>query len=396
MRRKRIIIWVALAMTMLLVLTGCSLNEQEIFNAALNMQNVHSGDVHTSMTLHLSGTGFAPDVQQQIDTTAALLNNASLDLDVKSTTNDQKTVSKSQVLMNVMTPGMKIDVPIWVDSDLSGDTPKINEVIKLPLIAKSSLPQQFASKDYLVMNPLDASDSKIDPSSFKQLLEFSKTLQEKEVSFLKSYSTRFNPNFDTASSSSLYMQTDDGFKMVRRYEIRLDDQQFKDFIRYAVTNFAQDKEAMNFVKDIVDSTLQVSQAPDKEKSIKAFDQAFDQFNASKENLLTTFNTAMDQLKNVTILGDKGLDLNYYLYNGYIIRETGTINVKVDLKQWNQFLKTLNEQQGSSDEPQGTLDMILKYDTTISGINTPQEIQTPEVNSTNSFTMKDLLDKTKEK
>ncbi|KLU67857.1 hypothetical protein DEAC_c02640 [Desulfosporosinus acididurans] len=390
MKRKKIVIWFALAMMLLLVLTGCSSNEQEIFNAALNMQTINSSHIQTTMNLHVSGQGFDPQVQQQIDSVAALLNNASLNFDVESTYNDQKTVGKSKAIVDVVTPGMKINIPVWVDSDLTGDTPSIKEIVKLPLIAKSSLPQLAANKDYLVMNPLDTKDSGLDNESLKQLLEFSKTFQEKEIDFLKSYASRFNPNFSTVANSTESISTDDGYKLVRCYEIRLNDQQFKDLIRYTVNNFSQDKEAMDFVKDLVHSTLQMSQAPDKEKSIQAFDQAFEQFDASKTVFLATFNSQMDKLKNVTLLGDKGIDLKYYIDNGYVIKESGTIDLKIDLNQLNQFMSTIDNKSSASDTPKGSLEMILNYNSDISGTNSPIEIQIPEVNAANSFNMTDLL------
>ncbi|WP_088185990.1 hypothetical protein [Desulfosporosinus sp. FKA] len=390
MKRKKIVIWFALAMMLLLVLTGCSSNEQEILNAALNMQTINSSHIQTTMNLHVSGQGFDPQVQQQIDSVAALLNNASLNFDVESTYNDQKTVGKSKAIVDVVTPGMKINIPVWVDSDLTGDTPSLKEIIKLPLVAKSSLPQQAANKDYLVMNPLDTKDSGLDNESLKQLLEFSKTFQEKEIDFLKSYASRFNPNFSTVANSTESISTDDGYKLVRCYEIRLNDQQFKDLIRYTVNNFSQDKEAMDFVKNLVDSTLQMSQASDKEKSIQAFDKAFEQFDASKTVFLASFNAQMDKLKNVTLLGDKGIDLKYYIDNGYVVKESGTIDLKIDLNQLSQFMSTIDKKSSAADTPKGSLEMILNYNSDISGINSPIEIQIPEVNAANSFNMTDLL------
>ncbi|WP_407314368.1 hypothetical protein [Desulfosporosinus sp. SB140] len=378
--------------TLLLVLTGCSLNQQEIFNAALKMQDVNSKQVHTVMTFHMSGSGLDPDVQQQVDAASALLNNATLGFDAKAKTNQQKTVSQAQVIMNLVTPQVTLNVPIWVDSDLAGDTPKLTEIIQLPQIAKVTLPDQFKSKDYMVLNPLDQQNPESGNLDMTKLMELSQIFRDKEISFLKSYSKRFNPNFDTVSSSSEYMTTDDGSKIVRRYEIRLDDKQFKDLIRYTVNNFVQDKEAMNFIKDFMDFTLQVSQGPDQEKNLKAFDQAFEQFDADKQaEFLANFNDVMDQLKDVNILGDKGLDLQYYLYNGYIIKESGTINLKLDLAQMNQFVQALNGQQGASGEAKGALDMLVNFNTEVSGINAPIEIDFPEVNKTNSFNMTDMTD-----
>ena len=67
MRIKKSLVWVALAITLPLVLTGCGANQQEIFKAGMKMQTVKSMQAHSTMTFQIEGTGFEPNVQQQID-----------------------------------------------------------------------------------------------------------------------------------------------------------------------------------------------------------------------------------------------------------------------------------------------------------------------------------------
>lgn len=391
MKVRRKSIWVALVVTLGLLLTGCSPTQQELFNAAMKMQDVKSMQQHTTMTFQLTGSGFEPSVQQQVDTAAVFLNGTKLGFDVKTNGNEQKTAVKSQVDMNLALQGMDITMPIWVDSDLTGDTPIVKEIIKLPQIAKASLPPQFVSKEYMVINPFAMDNSELGKLDMTKLMEFSKNFQASEVKFLNSYSKRFNANVDAVSTSSQYMQTDDGSKLVTNYEIRLNDAQFKEFIRYTVNNVVQDKEAISFVKEFMDSILEMSQIPDKAKSLSSIDQAFKDFDGNQQaQFLTTFNTVMDQLKNVTLLGDRGLKLDYAIYNGYFIKESGAINLKFNLAQINQFMNALNGQQSMSVDAKGTVDLMVNFSTDISGINSPIEIQMPEVNDTNSFDYLDLM------
>ena len=391
MKVKKKSVWVALVVTLLLVVTGCSPSQQEIFNAAMKMQDVKSMQQHTTLTFHLTGSGFEPNVQQQVDTSAMFLNDAKLDLDVKTSGNEQKTAVKSQEVMNVALPGMNINMPIWVDSDLTGNTPKLTEIIKLPKIAKASFPPQFAGKEYMVMNPMDMTNSQVSSINMPKLMEFSKTFQATQTKFLTSYSKRFNANVDVFSTSTESMQTDDGPKLVTDYQIRLNDAQFKELIRYTVNNFVQDKEAMNFVKEFMGSILEISQVPDKAKSLSAFDQMFKEFDVTKQaEFLAKFNTVMDQMKHVTLLGDRGLQLDYVIYNGYFIKESGAINLKFDLAQLNQFMNTLNGKPTESVTAKGTVDMMVNFRTDISGINRPLEIKIPEVNKDNSFNYLDLM------
>ncbi|HZK85799.1 MAG TPA: cell wall-binding repeat-containing protein [Desulfosporosinus sp.] len=390
MKHKKILTWVAMTLTLLLVLTGCTQNQQVILDAGMKMQDVKSMQTHTTMSFQFSGSGFEPTAQQQVDMAAMYLNNAKLDVDVKTSGNEQRTVNKSQVDMNLDLQGMTINLPVWVDLDLTGATPKGAEIIKLPQIAKASFPPQFASKEYMVMNLMDMNDSELGTMDMAKLLEFSKSFQTAEIAFLSSYSKRFNPDIDVVNGGSKTVQTSDGPKKAQIYTIKLNDAEFKDFIRYTVNNFTEDEEAMKFVKETMDSILEISQVPDKTKTLSDFNQAFKEFDSNKTEFLAQFNIIMDQLEPVAFLGDKGLELKYAISEGYCVQKSGSINLGIDVAQINQLMNTLNPQQSEAIEAKGILDLNISFNTDISGINSPIEIQIPELNANNSFDYLDLI------
>lgn len=397
MKVKNKVIWVALVAILVLVLTGCSQNV--VFLYSMKMQNVQSMQEHTTMTFQLSGSGFEPAVQQQVDTAAMFLNNAKLDLDAKTNRNEEKTANKSQVDMNLALQGTNINMSAWVDSDLTGNKPKVTEIVKLPQLAAMSLPAQFASKEYMVMNPLDMNNSALDNSALDNInmtkfMEFSKSLQAKEFDFLMSYSQQFDPDVNLIYKGIQTVPTHDGQKQADIYEIKLNDAQFKELIRYTVNNFVQNKDAMYFVKEYMDSTLEFSQAPDKDKTLSEFNQAFIELDINKPQFLAKFNAFMDQLNDVTLLGDKGLDLQYAISGGYLIKKSGTINLKFDAARLDQFMNRINGQHNTSADAKGTLNLMLNFNTDIFGINSPLDIQLPEVNSNNSFNYMDLINSSK--
>lgn len=384
-------IWAAVVLIFLLVLTGCSQNQQVIFNAAMNMQNVKSMQGHTTMTFQFSGSGFEPTVQQQIDQAAMFLNNAKLDIDVKTNGNEDKTISKSQLAINFAAQGMNINIPCWVDSDLTGTTPKINEIFKIPQIAAGFLPAQFANKEYMVIDPSNMSSLGLSNSiDITKLTEFAKTFQSEEVAFLNSYAQRFNPDIDVTSMGTQTIQTNDGPKEAQMYQIKLSDAQFKNLIRYSVTNFAQDPEAINFIKEFLDQSLAISNVPDQAKTKSEFDQAFNEFKANMPQFLSKFSNIMDQLNGVSILGDNGIELTYAISEGYLIQESGSMDFKIDLAQVIQLLNNLNGQQNSTAATNGTLNLKINYNSDISNINSPLVIDIPQVNSDNSFDYFDLI------
>lgn len=385
MRLGKRSVWVASVLTLLLVLTGCTPNQQAIFDATMKMQNVHSMQEHTTMSFELSGSGFEPKIQQQVDSTAALLSTAKLDLNAKMSSNEQKTVNKSHVDMNATVQGVTINMPYWVDMDLSGETPKLMEVFKVPPIAAASLPPQFAKKDYMVINPYDTNYADLGKLDMTKLTEFSKSLPTSEVNFLTSYAQRFNPNLGVVT-----VPTHDGLDLAQKFKLKLNDVQLKEFISYTVNNFAQDKEAMNFVQGLMTSMVELGSVPDKAKSSRDLAQAFKELNANTPQFLAQFNTLMNQLNYVSFLGAKGLELNYTISGGYVIEKSGMINFRVDLSDINILMNTLTGQHGAAIDAKGALNLIVNFNTDITGINSPVEIQIPEVSTNKSFNYFDLL------
>lgn len=386
------------ALIALLVLTGCSPNQQVLFNASMNMQNAKSLQEHTTLAINFSGTGFDSDAQKQIDQAAAALNNSKLEWDIKTNSNDQKTAAKAQMDLHLNTQGLNLDMPIWVDTDLTGKTPKITEIVKLPQVAKATLPQEFMTKDYMIIDPTEVNNSGLGILNSTNLIN--SDFQTMELNFLKSYSQRYNPTLNIIDNGIQTIQTNDGPKPARIYEIKLNDSQLKDLIRYTVNNFCNDPEAMNFLQQFMGMFTVPNYGKDL-NSTKEFNNSFNQlFNPQS---LKNFNAVMDGLNNVTFLGDNGLDLKYAISGNYIVQESGTIDLKLDLAQLTQLMDNLKtaEPSGNQTAPtevapvaaKGTLNLQINFNTDISGINTQPKILLPETNSDNSFNFQDLMKNT---
>lgn len=388
MKLKKSLVGIVLVLVLALVLTGCSQNQQVIFHAAMNLQDAKSMHSHTTMTVNLSGSGFDPAAQQQIDTAAAFLNKAQLDFDLKSNGNEEKTINQSKMDMNLTAQGMDFDLLCWVDMNLAADKPKLVETFQLPQVAKATLPTPFASKQYMVLNPFENSGD-LDAS---KLTAFSKDFYKAELAFLQSYSKRFNPSIDFAKIGTKNVQFNGNTKSADIYELKLNDAQFKELLRYTVNNFAQDSEAMSFVKEYMDTVLSLTQVSDRAKAISDFDQAFQQFDQNKEQFLTNFNSVMDQLNNVSLLGAKGIDLRYVICQGYCVEKSGTIDLQLNMAELNQLMNAFKAPQSApvSGDVKGTLGLQINFNTEVSAINSTMSIGVPQVNSDNSFNYTDLL------
>ncbi|HWQ73157.1 MAG TPA: cell wall-binding repeat-containing protein, partial [Desulfitobacteriaceae bacterium] len=154
-------------------------------------------------------------------------------------------------------------------------------------------------------------------------------------------------------------------------------------------NYLQDKEAMNFIKDLIYLSLENSRVPDNEISLEDLDQIFNNLEANTPQFLAQFNTGMDLLMDVPFLGERGLELKYAVADGYLIKENDTIDLKLDIAKISQFLNTLTGEESTSEDIKGTLNILLNINTDIFDINSPIDIQIPEVNKANSFDYQDL-------
>lgn len=377
MKTKKRLVIVAVLLAVLLVFTGCTSNQKAIFDATMKMQSVNSLEQHMTMSMELKSSGLDPMLQEQVDQIAAMLNEAKIQLNTKTNTNQEKTIAQSQIDMSLSVPGLEISMPYWIDMDLSGDNPKILEIFQLPLMAKGFLPPEFMDKDYMVMDLGNTNDEALGTLDMKKLMDFSLNFQEKYLEFLASYADRFNPNIEVVA-----LPVDDSTQ--QKYRITLDDKGFKEFLGYTVNNFLQDEEALGFIEDYLKMVAELSGEPNP---FEGEDLA--------ENLtepLKEINELLGLLDEVTLIGESGIELDYTISDGYIIAESGRIDLHIDLDQFANLMN-LPLEENEMPEISGVLNLVIDYDAEYLNIDQPLDIQIPEVTATNSIDYFELIEAT---
>ena len=68
-----------------------------------------------------------------------------------------------------------------------------------------------------------------------------------------------------------------------------------------------------------------------------------------------------------------------------------VQQQVDLSQINKLMNTSIEQENVAINAKGVLNLIVNFNSDVTDINSPVEIQLPEVNANNSFNYLDLLE-----
>lgn len=375
---------------------GCSSDDLTLLSAITKSPSITSMESKTDMTLSFSAKGLAAEDQQSFDSIAPMLNGSKIVITQKSKSNADKTIAKGQADISVDLGGMGLSSSVWVDTDTSGTTPKIKEIMKVPAVLATSFPEKFQGKTYMVMDEQQLLDQSSTGSiDTKSLLDFSNNFTPKAMEFLKEYATHFDPGFTMVTKKD--SKVVDG-QTLTVYNLKLDDASFKKLLNAAVVSFSKNDKALGFVKDylLAVNDLTGVSGTEKEQGKQEINKSFEEFKTNLPEFLDNWDKSMEILKDVKMIGDKGINIDFGINSdGYVVSESGNMDFIIDLKAYeeagNKFdaLSDSSKKAGSSTQ-KGIIQFGVDFNSTISNINKDVDITFPELNSTNSFSYADLI------
>jgi hypothetical protein len=353
------------------VFAGCQANGLGLLNAFDKSQTITSSQSQTDIYVNVTATNLSEEEHQSLDGFLPL--NTKISFSTKFNENQAKTVVKNQEDINLNLGGTPISTSFWINEDLTGDKPVIDETIKIPQALNPELPTVLQGKDYLVLNEADTSS---DPSApqidYKKLLSFTTEFQPKLLNFIGKYAKQFNPKISYINKS----------QQGNVYEVKLDDTSLKALIRYAANNLAENTDAVNFVNDYISDMQSVYDTSNTAK--------LNSLDANPPEVLANLNKILDSLNNIKILGSDGITIDYTVDSqGYIVNQKGTAQFVVDLPT---LIKLSGMEAGttSTSDPTGIYTINLGFNTDTTNINGNVSIDFPQVNSTNSVNYNDLI------
>lgn len=373
--------------------TGCAKDSMDLYKAFSKSQNITSMTTKTDMTLKVSAQNLSDQEKQIAESIIPMINNSSISMTTKTNQNKEKTKSQVQSDIKMNIANMPLDMALWMDTDLTGEELKLKEIVKLPSALMQSAPEEFKAKEYLYMDYKDiANIPGAGAPDFKNITKFSKELQEKLVKFISKYAMQFNPKTEVISyKGTEFIAQPRVTQLAKIYEIKLDDKGFKELLRYTVNNFAQNKDVLEFVKEYMNSSLQFAGLPEEEvnKAKEEMDKAFQAYEENLPEFVAKINEAFDSIKDIKILGEKGIAIQYAVgLDGYIINEKGVADFVLDLSQ----LDKLNEkaEENGAEKLTGVYNFTLEFSNDIYNINEYVDIQLPELNEKNSINYMELI------
>jgi outer membrane lipoprotein-sorting protein len=374
---------IALLLVLVMSLTACASDEQKLFSAFNKMQDITSMDSTMEMSMILGAEGFPEEAQADLEQIMSLLNVSKLTMKQRTVQNKDKTAAKAKMDINLNVGGMlNEDLNIWVDTDMSGDSLKMLEIIKMPAMLMNFITPDPA-KEYLVYDIGEMMNTADEDINFSELMEWSKELQPKMAEYLKNLEGKFNPGFEIVKEKE--KRVVDG-KTLTMYEVKIDDAALKELIIYTGNYFMDDEDTIEFIKEYMDMVMKMVNIPEEEKeaAIEEMNLALQEIEKEMPNIKEKFNTFMDTYKDVKILGDKGIVIEFGINGkGFITHEAGTIDLRIDLEEIGKLV---------GEEIKGVLSLEISYNSKIYNINNKViRVELPKVDENNSLNLMEMLE-----
>ena len=374
----------SLILVLTISLTACVGGEAKIYNAFNKMQDVTSVETETEMNFTFKGEGFPEDQQVVFDQIAAMLKDSNIKVHQKSVQNKDKTVAKAEMNTDMNFGGMGMNTKVWVDVDMSKDEPKILEIFKMPPMLMGSMFPNDTSKEYIVYD-IGEILNQDEALNFNELMDFVKEFQPKMTEFMAEMQKDFKPNIELVKEKE--KREVDG-KKLEIYELKLDDAGLRELVKYAV-NYSLDSEVvMDFIKEYMNQVTKIAltnmpedERVDGEKEIKA---AMEEMEKELPEFKVKFNKFMEDYKDIKVLGEKGITIEYGIDNkGYIVHEKGNIDLRFDLENISEVI--------GEEGLKGIVSLGINYSSKNYNINQDIKVEMPVTNKENSISFTELME-----
>ena len=294
------------------------------------------------------------------------------------------TISRQYVKMSANVGGSPYSGELWSDINLTGKTPVVKGIVKSPQLFEMMLDPQYMNKymvlDFQQIKEMPEMQAELGSMDFGKMMSENKELQQMILTLIEKYSSQLNLDYSLVSN--------DG----NVYKVKIDDAKFKDIIRKVVNLTAKNKEVQNLIRDLMVTEMKNSGASTEEiNSTKVeMEQMFTTLES--QEFLDEFNQIMDKLKDVKILGDKGIDITYTIdENGYVISTKGDIELIADMAKLDKvFGESKTTSTISESIPTGMYTAGIHFEVNNSNINGKVNIDLPTLTSANSFNIMEII------
>lgn len=393
MKSLKKLVVLAISMTMVSsIFTGCSYDGKSISDAYTKTQKASSSEFKTQIGLRFSGENLSSEEQQEMGKVIPMINGSKLTVNGKMNQSNNGKSGKVQADMLLQVGSVPMNMGIWVDANTGNDKVNFKEILKMPDVQSSKM----NGKQYVV---LDSSSMSKDGTMSTDIAKVSQDMQKEFSQMVVKNMISFDPKFRLISNEGQqYWDLADGAKNVQVYEVKLDDKNFKDLIKYTSNSLVSSKDARDFLKDYLTAVEKISSDKQQSAAKQAeIDKSFSNFEKQLPQFTTNMNRVLDAFDGVTLVGDKGIVIDYAIdSNGYIVGQRGNIDLIFDAPKFISVVENLSnaKNNNTANKLTGVYKLGIDFNTDTFNINKNVEIKFPEVNSQNSIKYEELLSQNK--
>jgi hypothetical protein len=396
MKNLKKLVTVAISMAMISsVFTGCSSDAKSLSDAFTKTQKVTSSEFKTEIGVRFSADNLSAQEQQEVNKAIPMINGSKMTVNGKMNQNGDDKTGKMQADVAMQVGSMPINMGLWVDSSVANDKVAFKEIIKMPDMQSSKM----GGKQYIV---LDSSKMGENNAMSMDFAKASGDMQKKFSEMIVKNIASFDPSFKLVTDKGYqYVNLPDGARNVRVYEVKLNDKNVKDLIKYSSNNLVNNKEARDLLKEYSTTVMKASANKEQIAANQAeIDKSFSEFEKELPQFTTKMNKTLTAFDGVTLVGDKGIVIDYAVdSNGYIVNEKGNIDLVFDAPKFTAAVESLNDTNNAAtttNKLTGIYKLGIDFNTNTFNINKNVDVQFPEVNSENSIQYQDLIGQTKVK
>jgi hypothetical protein len=347
-------------------------------NAIIKYNNINSMTNSTDLTINIAASGLSSEDKDNFDMVQSIINNLKISAVTKLVkTPDNKKMDEYLHLMTNI-GGTPINTSIWTKSDLTGKTPIMKEIIRVPSMFSDFMPTGAKGKEYAV---LDMSKQTNSAQSADKLAAASTKLTAAITNSIGSFSPGLLLIKDRGTGT---LKNQAGTINVHNYTLTLNDATLKSLMKYSVNNLANDKDVITALKEYL---IAINSANDNEaKDLST------QFDKEVPNFIKDFNASMNDMKNTKLVGKKGIVINYSINkDGYIVNANGVVDLLFGASMLNEAASTINQTKTS--KAMGTYNLTLRFNSNMYNINSGTKITFPYLDKNNSFDALKVMDDT---
>lgn len=372
---------------MVSLFTACDQAEKAWVDAFVKSQEIEALESTGSVDINVEASGLDDMSQMAFDDIKAQINNASLSFKQKASFNQEQ--SKGQAYMEGRLQAMDMDMQgqVWLDMDLTAKDLVFKEIIALPALLMDQIPGG-QGKDYILLDLEEMSELSKDidgqplqTPDLEETMQVALDYQEKFQAALLNYLEDFH--FAPSPLTRLESKTVEG-KSIDYYQLRFDNESFKDFLEYTIFSLLEDQEILPLFEDYMSELMALSgeEMPD-EFSLE------DSMPQTLEDLQAFF----EAIEGLTLLGENGMVITYGINEeGYFVSEEGSMDFLIDSQEWASLFEESAIELGLADDAaMPVFELSIRYDSQINSINQEIDINMPEMTEENTLNYMALLE-----